>query len=71
MNRITQYIPHWLAWPVSLLSTMAAIAGAAFIFYGSGFGDGELEPFVRAAIAFAVSGGLWFVADMASSNRPL
>ena len=71
MNRIIQYIPYWLAWPVSLLSTVAAVAGAAFVFYGAGFGDGELEPFVRAAIAFAASGVLWFFADMASSNRPL
>ena len=71
MNRIIRYIPHWLAWPVNLLSTLAAIIGAGLLFYGAGFGDGDLDPFIWAAIAFAGSGILWFFADLASSNRPL
>jgi len=71
MDQLTEYIPHWLAWPLSLLSTAAAAAGAGLIFYGAGFGDGDLAPFVWGGIAFAVSGLLWWISDLASSNRPL
>ena len=70
MQRITEYVPHWLAWPVNLLSTAAAAAGAGLVFYGAGFGDGELDPFLWGGICFVAAGVLWWVADLASSNQP-
>ena len=71
MERITEYVPHWLAWPVNLLSTAAALTGAGLIFYGAAFGDAELAHFVWGGISFAAAGVFWWVADLASSNRPL
>ena len=71
MQRITEYLPHWLAWPVNLLSTAAAAAGAGLVFYGAAFADGDLAPFVWGAVCFASSAVLWWLADLASSNRPL
>lgn len=70
MDRIIDILPHWLAWPVGLLSTGAALAGCGLLFYGAGFGDGGLAPYLWAAGAFAAAGVLWWVADLASSNRP-
>ncbi len=70
MNRIAEHLPHWLAWPVNLLSTAAAAAGAGLLFWGAGFGDGALEPFLWGAGCFAGAGALWWIADLASSNRP-
>ena len=71
MDRIAGYIPHWLAWPVNLLSTTAAMAGAGLTFYGAAFGDGDLSHFVWGGTAFAAAGVFWWFADLASSNRPL
>jgi hypothetical protein len=71
MDQLIAYIPHWLAWPLSLLSTAAAVAAAGLIFYGAGFGDGGITPFVWGGIAFAAAGLLWWISDLASSNRPL
>lgn len=71
MERITEYLPHWLAWPVSLLSTAAAIAGAGLVFYGAAFGDGALPHFVWGGACFVAAGLLWWLSDLASTNRPL
>jgi hypothetical protein len=70
MEQITRYLPHWLAWPVSLISTLAALTGAGLAFYGAAFGDGALSPFVWGGVAFAGAALLWYVADIAASNRP-
>jgi hypothetical protein len=71
MTRITELVPHWLAWPLNLLSTAAAIAGAGFLFYGAAFGDGEVRHFLWGAVCFTGAAVVWWVADLASSNRPL
>jgi hypothetical protein len=71
MDRIIEHLPHWLAWPVNLLSTAAALAGAGLVLYGAGFGDGRLTYFGWGAGAFAAAGLLWWLSDLASSNRPL
>jgi hypothetical protein len=71
MNHIARYIPHWLAWPVNMLSTLAAFGGAGLIFYAAAFGDGDYLPVVWAGAAFAGAAVLWHIADMASGNRPL
>ena len=49
MNRVARFIPYWLAWPFSVLSTLAAFAGAGFLFYIVAFGDGDLSLVVPAA----------------------
>jgi hypothetical protein len=71
MNRIARYIPHWLAWPVNLLSTLTALGGAALIFYGAAFADGDLKPFIWGGIVFVIAAVLWHIADMAAANRPV
>lgn len=71
MNHIARFIPHWLAWPVNLLSTLTAFAGAGFVFYATAFGNGGYDPIVWAALAFVIAAVLWHIADMASGNRPL
>ena len=70
MERIISFIPHWLAWPVGLLSTGAALAGAGFVFYGAAFTDGGIEAFVWGGGAFAVAAVLWWLSELASGNRP-
>jgi hypothetical protein len=69
MEQIVRLIPHWLAWPLNLASTLAGLTGAGFVLYGAGFADGDLTPYVWAAVSFVVAAVLWFVADLASSNR--
>jgi len=71
MDHITKYVPHWLAWPVNLLSIAAALSGGGLVFYGASFGDGSMVHFIWGGIAFASAGALWWVADLASSNRPI
>jgi hypothetical protein len=71
MQYIARYIPHWLAWPVNLLSTLAAFAGAGLVFYAAAFGDGDYAGVVWGGIAFVVAAVLWHIADMASGNRKL
>ena len=70
MHRISELLPHWLAWPANLLSIAAAATGAGMVFYGAGFGDGSLYPFVWGAACFAGAGALWWIADLASLHRP-
>ncbi|MCB2224750.1 MAG: hypothetical protein KQH83_11335 [Actinobacteria bacterium] len=71
MERIFATVPHWLAWPIGLLSTAAALGGSILVFWGAAFGDGGIEPFVWGAACFAGAGILWWLAELASSNRPL
>jgi hypothetical protein len=70
MERTIQYLPHWLVWPVNLLSIVSALTGAGLVFYGAGFGDGSLAAFVWGGIAFVIAALLWWVADLASSHPP-
>jgi len=66
---MSEYIPHWLAWPVSLLSTLAALTGCGLIFWAAAYG--EYPPAIWAAAAFAGAAVFWYLADMAATNRPL
>ena len=66
---ITDYVPHWLAWPVSLLSALSALTGSAMIFAAAALG--EYGWAVWAAITFAAAGALWYLADIAATNRPM
>ena len=40
------------SWPVNLLSTLGAMAGAGLVFYSVGFEGGEVKLLVWAAVAF-------------------
>lgn len=68
MFTITQYVPHWLAWPASALSTLGAIAGSGLVFHSAAFG--EVTTAIWGGVAFAVAAVFWFVADVAAGNRP-
>jgi len=69
MNEATRFVPHWLAWPTSALSTLGALGGAVLFFLSAVFADYELA--IWGAGAFTGAAVLWFVGDMAASNRPL
>jgi hypothetical protein len=68
MNTIARFIPHWLAWPMSALSTLGALGGAVLFFFSAVFADYQLA--IWGAIVFTGAAALWFVGDMAASNRP-
>ena len=70
MDHIARHLPPWLAWPLNLASTLAAVAGAALAFYGAAFGDAATAPFLWAGAAFAAAAALWLAADLAASNGP-
>ena len=67
VERITELIPGWLAWPSSVLSTLAALAGSGFMLHAAAFGS--VWSVVWAAVAFGVAAALWFLADIATSGR--
>lgn len=67
MHLITDYVPHWLSWPASTLSTLAAVAGAGLVLHSAAFG--EVGSAIWSGISFAVAAVLWYVADVAASNR--
>ena len=71
MQYIARFIPYWLAWPVNLLSTLAAFVGAGLVFYAAAFGDGDYTAMVWGGVVFAGAAVLWHIADMASGNRPI
>ena len=66
---LTRFVPWWIAWPVSLASTVAAIGAAALMFHAAAFA--EYNSAIWSAVVFATSGLLWYIADMAASNRPV
>lgn len=69
IQRLASLVPHWLAWPLSALSTIGALGGAALVFFAAVYGE-----YVTAAwggVAFVVSAGLWYLADFAAGNRPV
>ncbi len=69
MNPLAEYLPPWLAWPLSALSTVAALAGAVLLFFAAALG--EYAPAVWGGVVFVAAGALWYLADMAASNRPI
>ena len=68
MQHLSQYVPHWLAWPLSALATIAAVAGAVLFFFSAVLGD--YVPAVWGGVAFVGAGMLWYGGDMAAANRP-
>ncbi len=68
METFSQYIPYWLAWPLTALATIAALAGAVLFFFSAALG--EYVPAVWGGVAFVGGGILWYGGDMAASNRP-
>ena len=69
MHTFAEYVPDWLAWPMSALSTLSALAGAGLFFTSAAFADYTLA--IWGGIAFVAAGLLWYVGDMAASNRPI
>jgi len=68
MNALARFVPHWLAWPMSALSTLGALGGAVLFFLSAVFADYELA--IWGAAAFVGAAVVWFLGDMAASNRP-
>jgi len=68
MENLTEYIPHWLAWPLSALAMIAGLAGAVLFFFSAALG--EYTPAIWGGVAFVGAGILWYGGDMAASNRP-
>jgi len=67
LNRLIEYVPSWIAWPMSVLSTLSALGGAALIFYAAVYG--ETTHAIWAGVVFGASAVLWYVSDFAASNR--
>jgi len=66
LDRIAGSIPGWLAWPLSAASTVAALAGAGFLFAAAVFGS--IAWAVWGVTTFAIAGLLWYGADYAQST---
>jgi hypothetical protein len=58
-------IPHWLARPAAVLSTLAALTGAGFIFWSAVTGGSWWA--IWGMVSFAVAGLLWHIADYAAA----
>lgn len=69
LERLTEKVPPGLAWPLSALSTIAAFAGSALFFHAAAFGRPASAIWGGALLVAA--GLLWYVADIAASNRPV
>lgn len=67
MTGLTEYLPAWLAWPSSALSTLAALTGSGLMLHAAAFAS--VASALWAGVAFVVAGVLWFVADFATANR--
>jgi hypothetical protein len=61
-------IPRWLDRPAATLSTLAAVAGAALVFWSAV--SGNYWWAVWAGVVFAGAGLLWHVADLAAAGPP-
>jgi len=65
---IQDLIPEWLGRPASVLSTLAALAGAGFVFWAAVTGGYWWA--IWGVVAFVVAGGLWYLADYAGWSAP-
>jgi hypothetical protein len=65
---MTERIPHALARPAAVLSTLAALAGAALVFWAAVTGDYWWA--VWGGIAFAGAALLWYLGDLAAASGP-
>lgn len=68
MQSLVRLIPHWLAWPMSALATLAAGTGAVLFFFSAVFGESQTA--VWGGVVFVAAAVLWYLGDMAASNRP-
>ncbi len=68
-GRLATFIPHWLAWPMSAISTLAAFAGAGLVFASAALGS--LDAARWSGGAFLVAAVTWHIADLAQANRPI
>jgi protein-S-isoprenylcysteine O-methyltransferase Ste14 len=69
LDQITSRIPHALAWPLSVLSTLGALAGAALFFHAATFG--QPSSAIVGGVLLVAAGVLWYLADFASANREI
>lgn len=67
MTRLIENLPAWIAWPASLLSTLGALAGSALMLHAAAFGS--VASAAWAGLAFSCAAALWFLADLATTNR--
>jgi protein-S-isoprenylcysteine O-methyltransferase Ste14 len=68
-QRLTDKVPHSLAWPLSVLSTITAFAGAALFFHAAAFG--RPSSAIWGGVLLVAAGVLWYIADFAAANRPV
>ena len=66
---IQDLIPEWLGRPASVLSTLAALAGAGFVFWAAVTGGYWWA--IWGVVAFVAAGSLWYLADYAGSAPPV
>lgn len=69
IQRVVELIPPSLAWPLSALSSLAALGASALVFHAAAFG--QPTSAIWGGIVFAVAGGLWYLSDLAGANRPM
>lgn len=62
------YIPPWATRPAAVLSTLAALAGSAFIFWAAVTGDYWWA--VWGGVSFAGAALLWHLSDLAATTGP-
>jgi len=59
-------IPQQAARPAAVLSTLAALAGSAFIFWAAATGDYWWA--VWGGVSFAAAALLWYLSDLAAAT---
>lgn len=65
---LPNYLPGWLARPASMVSTLAALAGAVLIFWAAATGGYWWA--IWGIVSFAAAGLLWYLADFAGAATP-
>ncbi len=66
--RLLELIPGWLARPAAVLSILAALTGAGFIFWSAA--TGSYWWAIWGAICFVGAGLLWYLSDYAAATSP-
>lgn len=66
--RLENLIPGWVARPATVLSTLAALTGAGFIFWAAA--TGSYWWAIWGAISFVGAGLCWYLSDFAAATSP-
>lgn len=66
LDRLAGFLPSWLAWPASALSTLGGFAGAGLILLSAA--TGSVPAAIWAGVAFVGGALFWHLAELAGDQ---